>query len=333
MRVNFFRQPVISWALALFVSLLLSPSARAQSSAEAGSGKLASVRVTGSSRFRSDQIAPFTRLKPGATVTKDDLQRGADRLAELGPFAGVHYRYGDTDAGVVVEYQVTDASAVPVWFDNFPWLTDAELISAVKSSVPLFDGAAPEHGTLLDDISDALQLALASRNVHTSVTHSLVTAPGGSEQVQQFRVDGQDLNVATVEFSDALPQTDRGIQARLPDLVEHPYSRTAIELFELEQIRPVYFAQGFLHLRFDPPATRLVGTGPSARVAVTVTIEPGSAFTWNGVTWSGNAVISSQELDALVTLKPGDPADETKIQPIWDPRTTYARVAAIWTPA
>lgn len=326
MRVNFRRQPVISWALALFVGLLLSPSARAQSSAEAGSGKLASVRVTGSSKFRSDQIAPFTSLKPGATVTKDDLQHGADRLAQLGPFAGVHFRYGDTDAGVVVEYQVTDAPAVPVWFDNFPWLTDTELSSAVKSSVPLFDGTAPEHGTLLDDISDALQLALASRNVHTSVTHSLVTAPGGSEQVQQFRVDGQDLTIATVEFSDALSQTDRGIQARLPDLVDHPYSRTAIELFELEQIRPVYFAKGFLHVRFDPPTTRLMGTGPSARVAVTVTIEPGSAFTWNGVTWSGNTVISSPELDALVTLKPGDPADETKIQPIWESaHDLYAR--------
>jgi len=326
MRVNFFRRHGASWALALLIGLLLSFSARAQSSAEAGSGKLASVRVTGSSRFRSDQIAPTTGLKSGATVTKDDLQRGADRLAQLGPFTGVHYRYGDTDAGVVVEYQVTDAPAVPVWFDNFPWFTNAELISAVKSSVPLFDGTAPDHGTLLDDISDALQLALASRNVHTSVTHSFVTAPGGSEKVQQFRVDGMDLNVASVEFSDTLARSDRAIQARLSDLVDHAYSRTAIELFEFEQVRPVYLAQGFLRVRFKPPSTRLVGSGPGARVAVTITVEPGSAFTWNGVTWSGNTVILSPELNALVTMKPGDPANEMKIQPIWESvHDDYAR--------
>ena len=326
MRVNFSRQTGAWWALSLLAGLLLSPSARAQSSAEAGSGKLASVRVTGSSRFHSDQIAPATRLKPGATVTKDDLQRGADRLAQLGPFTGVHYRYGDTDAGVVVEYQVTDAPAVPVWFDNFPWFTDAELISAVKSSVPLFDGTAPEHGTLLDDISDALQLALASRNVHTSVTHSLVTALGGSEQVQQFRVDGVNLSVASVEFGDALARNDRGIQARLPDLVDHAYSRTAIELFEFEQVRPAYLAQGFLRVRFNPPTTRLEGSGPSARVAVAIAVEPGSAFTWSGVTWSGNTVILSPELNALVTLKPGDPADEMKIEPIWEAvHDDYAR--------
>lgn len=325
MRVNLSRRPGICWALALLVGLLLSPSPRAQSSAEAGSGKLASVRVAGSSRFHSDQIAPATGLKPGATVTKDDLQRGADRLAQLGPFAGVHYRYGDTDAGVVVEYQVTDAPAVPAWLDNFPWFTDAELISAVKSSVPLFDGAAPEHGTLLDDISDALQLALASRNVHTSVTHSLVTAPGGSEQVQQFRVDGANLNVASVEFGDPLARNDRAIQARLPDLVDHPYSRTAIELFEFEQVRPAYLAQGFLRVKFNLPGTSLVGSGPSARVAVTIAVEPGSAFIWNGVTWSGNTVISSQELTALVTLKPGEPANEMKIEPIWESvRDAYA---------
>jgi outer membrane protein assembly factor BamA len=326
MRVNFFRRRGISLTFALLICLVLSLHARAQSSAEGGSGKLASVKVTGSSRFRSDQIAPATGLKPGATVTKDDLQRGADRLAQLGPFSGVHYRYGDTDTGVVVEYEVTDAPAVPVWFDNFPWFTDAELISAVKSSAPLFDGTAPNHGTLLDDISDALQLALASRNVHTSVTHSLVTAPGGSEQVQQFRVDGMDLNVGSVDLSDSLARNNRGIQARLSDLVDHAYSRTAIELFEFEQIRPVYLAQGFLNVRFNPPSTHLEGSGPSARVAVTITIEPGPAFTWNGVTWSGNAVILSPELNALVTLKPGDPADEMKIEPIWESvHDDYAR--------
>jgi outer membrane protein assembly factor BamA len=318
MRVNFSRQPGIWWAMALLIGLLFLSSARAQSPAEAGSGKLAAVKVTGSSRFHSDQIAPETGLKPGATVTKDDLQRGADRLAELGLFSGVHYRYGDTDAGVVVEYQVTDAPTVPVWFDNFPWFTDAELISAVKSSVPMFDGTAPEHGALLDDISDALQGALASRGVQGSVTHSLITAPGGSQQVQEFRVGGIDSNIASVEFSDALPQGDRAIQARLPDLIGHPYSRTALELFEFEQVRPAYLAQGFLRVRFSPPATRLVGAGPSARVAVTVAVNPGSAYTWNGITWSGNQAISLGELDGLVTLKPGDPANEMKIEPIWE---------------
>jgi len=318
MRVNLFRRRGIQLALALLFGVLFSSFARAQAPTEGGSGKLASVKVTGSSRFRSDQIAPATGLKPGATVTKDDLQRGADRLAQLGPFAGVHYRYGDADAGVVVEYQLTDAPAVPVWFDNFPWFTDAELISAVKSSVPLFDGAAPEHGTLLDDIADALQLALASRNVHTSVTHSLVTAPGSTEQVQQFRVDGVNVNVGSIDLSDPLARSDRGIQARLSDLADHPYSRTAIELFEFEQIRPVYLAQGFLRVRFNPPTTHLVGSGASARVAVTIAIEPGPPFAWNGVTWSGNTVILSPELNALITLKPGDPADEMKIEPIWE---------------
>ena len=326
MRVNLFRRRGIQLELALLFGVLLSPFARAQAPTEGGSGKLASVKVTGSSRFRSDQIAPATGLKPGATVTKDDLQRGADHLAQLGPFAGVHYRYGDSDAGVVVEYQVTDAPAVPIWFDNFPWFTDAELISAVKSSVPLFDGTAPEHGTLLDDIADALQLALASRNVHTSVTHSLVTAPGGSEQVQEFRVDGMNLSVGSIDLSDPLARNDRGIQARLSDIADHPYSRTAIELFEFEQIRPIYLAQGFLRVRFNPPSTHLVGSGASARVAVTIAIEPGPSFAWNGVTWSGNTVILSPELNGLVTLKPGDPADETKIEPIWESvHDDYAR--------
>ena len=320
------RQRVGRFAIACLVGLFVPFPAGAQSSTEAASGKLEAVTITGSVRFHSEQIGPSIGLKPGAMITKDDLQRGADRLAQLGPFASVKYRYGDTDTGVRVEYQVTDAPAVPVWFDNFPWFADAELVSAVKSSVSLFDGTAPEHGTLLDDISDALQGALARKNIHAAVTHSLVTAPGGSGHVQQFRVEGTNLTIASVEFSDPRAQSDRGVQARLPDLVGHSYSRTAIELFEAEQIRPIYVAQGFLRVRFGSPDTHLVGSGSDARVAVTASVEPGSAFTWNGVAWSGNSIILSTELDALVTLKSGDPANETKIEPIWQAvREAYER--------
>ncbi len=127
-------------------------------------------------------------------------------------------------------------------------------------------------------------------------------------------------------MSDPLARNDHAIQARLPDLIDHAYSRTAIELFEFEQVRPVYLAQGFLRVRFNPPSTRLVGNGSNASVAVIIAIEPGSAFTWNGVTWSGNTVILSPELNGLVTLKPGDPADEMKIEPIWEAvHDDYAR--------
>jgi hypothetical protein len=130
-------------------------------------------------------------------------------------------------------------------------------------------------------------------------------------------VDDISLKIASLEFTDALAQSDRGIQARLGDLTGHPFSRSAIELFEFEQVRPVYVAHGFLRVRFGAPTTTLVGNTASPDVAVSAPIEPGPAFAWNGVTWRGNTAVPSEELNGLVTLKPGDLADGMKAEAVW----------------
>src|SRR5579864_8337080 len=166
---------ILAWlGVTVLAGSLLSVPSLGQNPGGSASGKLVSVKVTGSSKYRSEQIVPATGLTPGETITKFDFQNGADRLAQLGIFASVQYRFASEDAGVLVEYQVTDAPGLPVWFDNFPWFPDDELTAALKRAVPLFDGTAPERGSLLHEMSNALELLLATRGVHSSVSNSVV---------------------------------------------------------------------------------------------------------------------------------------------------------------
>lgn len=307
----------------LAVFSLLPVLCAAQSSpaqaAQAGAARLASITVTGSKKFSSDQIAAVTGLKVGTIVTRDDIQNGANRLSQLGSFATVQYRFGGgTD--VKLDYQVTDAPSLPVTFDNFPWLTDDEIGAALQSSVVLFDGTAPAHGSILDDISAALGKLLISKGVYGTISHQVVPDSSG-RQVQQFRVEGEELTVASVNFSDPLASNDRAIQSSLANFVGSPYSRSGVELFEFEQVRPAYLAHGFLRVRFAPAVAHIDSSQPgaaSARVAVSVSIDPGPAFNWNGVTWKGNSAISAAQLNAAVTLKPGDLADGVKIEATWE---------------
>jgi outer membrane protein assembly factor BamA len=300
--------------------------ALAQTPADSGNGKLASVKVTGSSKYRPDLIAAETGLSAGSTITKADLQNGADRLAGLGLFSNVQYRFATEDAGVRAEYQVTDAPTLPVWFDNFPWFTDEELSADLKKEIPLFDGTAPESGSMLHEMTSALERLLSTRGLSATVSNAIVTAPVTDRRVQQFQVENARANIAGVEFSDALAQSDRGIQQRLADVVGRPYSRTLVELFEFEQVRPVYLAHGFLRARFGEPSARVSGSGAGAKVIVAAPIEPGPAFAWNGLTWSGNSAVSTAVLNVMVTLKPGDPVDGMKLEAIWDAaRDEYAK--------
>ena len=297
-----------------------------QAAPQGGASHLASMTVSGSTRFRSEDVAAAVGLRLGAEVTRDDLQKAANTLAQLGVFSSVQYRFGSTDKGLDVQFRVADAPAVPVTFDNFPWFSDAELSAAVKSSVPLFDGTAPTGGTLLDAIADALATLLARRGIQATVSHNLLPAPISGEQVQEFASDGASVNVAAVEFSDALARGDRAVQTRVPDIVGKPFSRRAIELFEFEQVRPVYLAHGFLRVRFGVPVPKAPATAGSGQVTVVTPIESGPAYTWGGASWSGNSALASAELAALVPLKSGDLADGMKIEGAWEAaRDAYAR--------
>lgn len=311
-------------AVALALSLTLSSmSAHARTSVapQAASGRIASVTATGSARYSSDAIVQITGLKPGDTITRDDMQRVADTLAQLGPFATVHYRFATTDQGVKIEYQLTDAPALPVMFDNFPWFTDDELIAELKKNSILFDGTEPASGAMLDQTALALEKILEQHAIFGSVTHALATIGPDTHEVMEFKLEGVQAQVERLEYSDPAVLRDRAIQDRLSDLVGKPFSRASIESFNFEQVRPEYLANGYLRVQFGPAKANLpAGTDKTHanKVDVVVPVNPGLSYVWSGVTWSGESAISAADLDKLNILNAGSVANGTEIAALWE---------------
>ncbi|MGH9687098.1 MAG: POTRA domain-containing protein [Candidatus Acidiferrales bacterium] len=287
-----------------------------QAQSEDSSATLASIQVIGSKHFASAQIAPATGLHVGSQINRADLQQAANALAQLGPFNNVQYRFTTAPTGVVVQFQVADAPVVPVFFDNFPWFTDDQLDAALKQSTPLYDGSAPEHGTLLDSMANSLGLFLVAHGHPGNVSHVLTSRVFTDQKVQEFKLDDTGVDVASVNFSDPLAQSDHSIRTRLADLIGKPYSRSAVELFELEQVRPVYLAHAYDHIQFGPPKPQFSGSNPS-RVTVVAPIEAGPAYEWGGVTWIGTTSIARADLNALVKLTPGQPANGMAVEATW----------------
>src|ERR1700690_3161035 len=300
--------------LALFVFPQLGGAA------QEAAGRLSALKATGSQRFSSPKIATATGLTIGQEIKKEDLQAAANRLVQLGIFSDVRYRFS-TQAGTIdVEFQVADGPSMAPLFDNYPWFTDDEIATALKSSVPLYDGRVPEAGTLLDEISESLVKLLDTRKVAGTVAHQVVRLATSGENVQQFRVDGPELSIDAVEFSDPLAKNDHAIQQSLGDIRGKPFSRAVIDRFIFEQVRPVYLAHANLRVAFDVPQARFAGD-PSKplpnRLKVFIGIRPGPVFKWAGATWSGNTAFSAADLDALVSTKPSDSADGMKIELAW----------------
>jgi outer membrane protein assembly factor BamA len=209
---------------------------------------------------------------------------------------------------------------VPVMFENFPWFTDQELSDEIRRAVPLFDGGAPSAGSLLDQITEALSAKLASRGIKADVEHTLIGQPSGDEMIMQFRQDGPSFTVSSVQFNDWLAQNSEKLHDRVSDLVGKTVSRFAIEVFENEQVRPVYLSAGQIRVKFGAPILQLSdasGGNRSSTVIVQIPIEPGPVFHISGVRWSGNMAIDDAALSRLVTVKAGDLADGMRLAAGW----------------
>lgn len=311
----------IAWfavAICPFATAVLRAQAPATNSP--ASATIAAIKVTGGQKFAPDQVTAASGLKSGDVVTVQQIQEATNRLASLGIFSAVNFRYTSKGDAINLEFQVQDAPIYPVLFDNFPWFTDAEIGDAIRRKVGLFDGEAPEGGAILDQMTAAIEGLLASRNISGAVTHQLLAATVGEEMVMQFHLEGPRLRIQSMEFGDAVAANSERLKDRAPDLKGQPYSRFAVEIFENEHLRPLYASKGYFRVQIGPPQSHLVpdvNDPKQAAVDLTIPVNPGAVYSWNGVSWQGNVAVQSTALDAAVDLKPGDVADSMKIEALW----------------
>jgi outer membrane protein insertion porin family len=315
--------------LAAFLSSLNGPRTRAQAPA-AATATLHEIRAEGLKSLTLDQVAAMSQLQKDAQVSKADLQAAADRLLQTGMFAKVNFQFQTKDQAVTLTFQLEESPRVPIYFDNFAWFPDSELLDAIHKKLPFVDNALPEGGAVIDQATDALNELLAAHNIKTTIEHQLLANPIGDGNVQEFRVQDCPFRIAAVTFSDPAIGSSRAVQQGLEAVQGKPFSRMTIDLFLSEQLRPFYLEKGFLRAKLGPPEVRLPGE-PNRKLPeqlpVFVPISAGPAYHWKDVQWSGNSVLSTITLTNALGLKTGDLADGTKIEAAWDHiREEYGRL-------
>jgi hypothetical protein len=282
---------------------------------------LRQIRVTGNKRFSEEQVAALTGLQSGTEVGRELLQSAADRLVGSGLFANVKYAFQTRTDGLVVTFSLEEAPRLPVFFDNFPWYADSELNDAIRAKLAFYDGTLPAAGTAVDEAASALNALLASRGIAAALEHQVLANPIGEGDVQEFHLQGAGLQIASIEFGDPALSSSKAIRVHLSEIVGTEYSRTKIDLFLTEQVRPVYLQQGKLHVQLGPPEVRLTGN-PNQKlpqqIPVFVPIVAGPVYRWKEIRWNGNSALSDLTLTGLMGLRPGEIADGMAIEGGWD---------------
>lgn len=304
----------------LYVATLSLTLAWTSAPAAAQSARLARVEVAGTERYAPEAVARAAGLEIGTEVTREALQAAADRLAALGLFRDVRYRFTSLGDDLTLTYELAEADLAPVWFDNFPWFTDDELHDALAAALPLYTRVAPETGALLEEMAAVLVEQLAAQGIAARVTHELLARPGRAEMVQSFRVSGRELRVEGLEFGDAFAANHPRVREFARELVGRPYSRFSVEIFVYDHVRPIYHERGQLRAEFGRPLARFTGDPrqPLAdQVLVVVPIAPGAVYRWAGALWEGNDAFGTAPLDDFLAMREGMPADGLRLLAGW----------------
>ena len=311
--------------LGFFLLSLLLPAAGASAQKPAGNKaaiaserKLISVKVTGTERYTDKEIIPAAGLQLGENVGDADFKEAARRLGDTGMFTEVAYSFSYSPAGTKLELQLRDVDEkklVPVHFENFVWFNDADLITALQRRVPLFKPLLPMAGGLPDQVSEALQAILDEKQVPGHVNYLRESPPEGGDLIAiAYRVEDMAILIRDVEFPGAAPDHVPLLKAAARKLARAEYFRSPLVTVAKVDFLPVYLQRGYLEASFASPEARVVAqTAAEVQVDAIFPVTPGRVFSVTDVAWTGNSAVPRNQLQPLIHLFPGQPADAVRL--------------------
>src|SRR5712671_3343493 len=257
--------------------------------------KLISVKVTGTKRFTSDEVAAASGLPVGTIAHEDDFQRAARQLGESGAFSNIAFTFSYSATGTKLEFQVTDADLfVPARYTDFVWFTDEELRRKLHERIPLFNGELPTSGRLPDEVSDVLQALLVENGVPGHVEYVRKKVKSERLQTIDYSVAGVSIRIRQIEFPGAEARELTALQTAAEKLTDREYSIEFMNSFIERALLPIYRERGYLKAACATPQPKVVKstesrTGETARITfvdVTFPVTAGKQYKLSGMEWS-----------------------------------------------
>jgi outer membrane protein assembly factor BamA len=276
-----------------------------------GAFRLIGVNVSGTERYKPEDVIRAAGLELGRTVHEDNFKDAVRVLGDTGAFATVAYRFEYSPEGTKLDLEVQDAqSFVPARFENLVWFSDQELAEKLHARVPLFSGQLPVTGKLPDDVSEAVQELLDEKKIPARVDFIRIAQGDGPTEEFRFSVTGPRITIRNVAFPNASPAELPRLEAAGRKLQGAEYTRSAFLTQKDKTFLPIYLEQGYLNARFGEPEAKIVENDANeVGVDIMVPVIPGSQYKLTALDLRGNKAFAADTLRHLMHLQLGQPAN------------------------
>lgn len=153
--------------------------------------QVTAITVDGERRYKPADVVRSSGLAPGRKITRGELAAALKRMAATGLYKSVNYRQvnNGTRATIVLEIEEADWT-IPVEFENFTGVTEAERTQALRAKLFSFDGKVPNSPGIPELIVGELQKLLKAKNLPGEVEFYPRTNDALQIGAYVFRVKG-----------------------------------------------------------------------------------------------------------------------------------------------
>jgi outer membrane translocation and assembly module TamA len=180
----------------------------------------------------------------------------------------------------------------------------------VHQAVPLFKGELPTSGSMADDVSAALTKFMTSKGLPSEISYIMSANFGGPPTAYKFKVAGANLKIRDVVLTNATHLAPEQLAKAVEPLKGTEYLRSDVAVVLEKNLSPIYQQRGYLKFAINDIKPKV---DDKSQVTIETTLSEGEQYRLGGVSWSGNTLISSDELARRITLKPASPVDALQL--------------------
>jgi outer membrane protein insertion porin family len=276
------------------------------------------IRVDGLQRIAAGTVFNYLPIKVGDTVTDKSTQEAIRALFKTGFFKDIRLA---RDGDLLVVSVVERPSIAGVRILGTKEFSEADLLKGLKET-GLTEGRV-FNSSLLDRVEQELRNQYFSRGYYGVIIRPTVTP------LERNRVDitidvseGETARIREIHIvgNEVFPEDD------LLDLFtlgprpwwaffssRDQYSKPQLS-GDIEKLRNHYQDQGYLDFSID--STQVSITPDRRQIYITIALTEGKKYIVTGARLAGKFVVPESELNALVTMKPGETFSRKKVTEI-----------------
>ena len=266
------------------------------------------IRVEGLQRTEAGTVFGYLPVKVGETMTEEKAQQAIRTLFATGFFKDVRL---EADNGVLVVTVEERPAIAQIDFSGIKEFTN-DVMRKILRDAGLADGRIFDRA-ILENAEQELKRQYLSRGFYAAEVQTTVTPLERNRVGLVFTVvEGDIARIRGVNLVGAQAFREEELLKlfvlRTPGWLtwytkHDQYSRQKLSA-DLESLRSHYQNRGYLDFNID--STQVSISADKKDIYITVNITEGEKYTVSDVQLAGTFLVPKEELEKLVTLKPGE---------------------------